>query len=124
MNGRLDDLRVSMYTVEIRSHQATIPGPGVFSVARGVYTHISTTSTNIAFKRSFLIIIEYITGSQQENNSIVVCQIRIGKNASIFSKINREVMFSSQLLERYFPILDRGMAKSTRLGKNKQPSEA
>src|SRR5216684_642971 len=115
MNSRLDDLRMPMYTVEIGSHQPAIPGPGVFSVACGVNTHISTTSPNIAFKRSFLIIIKYLASSHEEDNSIVMCQIPIGKNARIFSKFNRKFMFCSQLLQRYFPVFDRGMTKSTRL---------
>src|SRR5437667_12095661 len=120
MNSRLCDLRVSRYTIEIRSHKTTIPGPGVFSVACRVNTNISTTGPNIAFKLCLLIIIKYVAGSHEKNNSIVMGQIHIGKNASVFSKINPKVMFSSKLLESYFPILDRGMTKSTRLGKDKQ----
>src|SRR6266566_9434627 len=124
MNSRLHDLRVSVDTVEICSHQATIPGPVIFSITGRVYTHISTTSPNIALKRSFLVIIEYLAGSQQEDNSVVVCQIRIRKNAGIFRKINLKFMFRSQLSERYLSILDRGMAETTRLRKNEQPPGA
>src|SRR5437762_777955 len=120
MNSRLHNLRVSMYTIEIRSHQTTIPGPGVFCVACRVYSHISTTGPNIAFKRCLLIIIKYVASSHEKNNSIVMGQIHIAKNSSVFSKINPKVMFNSNLLESYFPIFDRGMTKSTRLGKDKQ----
>src|SRR6266700_8169370 len=109
-----------MDAVEIRSHKTTIPGPGVFSVTCRVYTHISTTSSNIAFKRCLLIIIKYVASSHEKNNSIVMGQIHIGKNASVFSKINPNVMLSSKLLESYFPIFDRGMTKSIRLRKDKQ----
>src|SRR5579859_8014072 len=79
------------------------------------------TSPDIAFKRCLLAAIENLTGSKQEDNGIIACQVSIGKNRGIFCKVDRKVMFDSQLLQSYLSILDRGMAESARLRKNEQP---
>ncbi len=113
-----------MNAVEVGAYKATIPGPGVFSIGGRVNTYIPTAGPNIPFKCCLLAVIEYLAGSKQEDNSIIVCQVCIVKNRRVFREIDRKVMFSSQLLQRYFAILDGGMAESACLGKDEQPTMA
>src|SRR5260370_1960108 len=94
-----------MNAVEVGAYKSTIPGPGVLGIGGRVNTYIPTACPNISFKRCLLAVIEYLTGSKQEDNSIIVCQVCIIKNRRFFREIARKVMFSRHLLQPSFTIL-------------------
>src|SRR5260370_17357078 len=107
-----------MNAVEVGAYKSTIPGPGVLGIGGRVNTYIPTACPNISFKRCLLAVIEYLTGSKQEDNSIIVCQVCIIKNRRFFREIDRKVIFSTQLLHHYFTIINGGSAESACLVKD------
>src|SRR6266849_4830414 len=104
--------------VEVGTHESAVPRPAVFGVAGGVNANVPAASPNIAFKRCLLAAIEYLTGSQQEDDGVVLCQVRVGKSCCILREIGSNVVFNRQLAQGRFCGRDRLMAERTRLGED------
>src|SRR5262249_34548495 len=104
---------------EVRSYKLPIPGPAILSIAGRMHTCIAPTSTNIALKGRFLIVVEDVARGKQKYNGLVLCQIRIGKKCCVFRKIDRYMMLRSKHADRRNTILDRGMAEAACFRENK-----
>lgn len=80
VDGCLGDTGMPVDTVEICTYEFAVPCPVVFSVAGRVNTQITSSRFDISFKGCFLVVIEYMTGCEQEDNSVILPQVLIGKN--------------------------------------------
>jgi hypothetical protein len=69
-----------MDTVKVCPQQFAVPCPVIFSVTGGMNTYVAATCLDIPLKRGLLIVIEYVTSREQENNSVILSQVLIGKN--------------------------------------------
>src|ERR1051326_3596042 len=103
--------RDARMAAEVGTNEIAIPGPLVACIAGRVNSSIATASSNIALECGLLIGIKHLPARHEEDNRVVMSQIRIGKHCPISGKIHHYVVLARKFLEGCDSIFDRGMMK-------------
>ena len=107
--------------IEVCARQAAVPFPAIFGIRGGVDAHITAARLNIAFKSIFLLRIEHIAGSIEENDRMVTLQVFFGKGRCVFGGIHDHPVFAAQFAQCSHTRRNAGMAISGCFGKNQEP---
>jgi hypothetical protein len=105
-------------TFKVATNEAPIPTPVIFGVGCGMDTYIPATGLYIAFKISFLILIQQIAGSMQEYDGSILGQRVFLEIISILGSIDLKTVLLAQFGDGSDALGDRTMPVAGGFGKD------
>src|SRR6266568_2077768 len=104
--------------IEVRPRESSVPRPVVLGVRGGMNAHVSATSLDVALEVVLLCGVQYVAGCVQEDDGAISREVLRGERASVFSRVDGEPVFLSELFDSGDPDSDGAVSESGRLGED------
>jgi len=106
-------------TIEIGSHELTVPWPCVFGIRGRVDADESPSAPDESLERRLSVAIEDITRRIEEDDASVPCQVLISEHRCFFVGVDMKIVLVTQRFDGRHSGANRVMAKSCGFGENK-----
>src|ERR1700682_4807007 len=114
----LANVGVVRMATEPGAGEPAVPGPVVLGVRRGMNSHVSATSLDVALEIVLLCGVQYVAGCVQPDDCAVPREVLRGEGAGIFGRVDGEPILLSELPDSGESHSDGAVAVSGRLGED------